>query len=108
MDRAAHRRVAGAGMSASAYPIPEFSNLTADGFTRGEITGPFMPVNIARAHGIRSFGAVHPSERETFRQALLGAQSSTMAHGTRRATAGDSAGRIAYRRASDIQAKPIN
>ena len=76
-----------------------------------EFVGPFMPANIALKRGIKTPGAVHPSERAAFEKAPQSAQSNAMSphhsREARTAIAGDSNGRIAYRRASDVKAKPI-
>lgn len=61
--------------------------------------GPFMSLATARARNIRDEGAIHFGEREAFRNSMQTTQKSVPI---------SEAGRITYRRASDIKAKPIN
>lgn len=101
-----HRAIATAVSGIQRFPPGHHQRLAEQRFH-----GPFMPSEIALKRGITSPGAVDPSEREAFGKALQGAQSGAVAPAyspeTRSATAGDSAGRITYRRASDVTAKPI-
>lgn len=60
--------------------------------------GAFMPLATARARHIRSEGAIHFNDREAFRNALQATQKSAPI---------SEAGRITFRRASDVKAKPI-
>lgn len=60
--------------------------------------GAFTPLATARARHIRSEGAIHFNDREAFRNALQATQKSAPI---------SEAGRITFRRASDVKAKPI-